>query len=135
MIVIQTDGQVDISYGYSDDIVDSPGTAEGRVTENGVSSLMGDETEVYKVGQTTCRTSGQITEMYGNDASCAGTGHHYINTNITVDNGDSGGPVFDEWYDTNFNRYVCSIIGLVSKVNGLTSSAYSIYNKHGYMFT
>lgn len=127
---------------YSDRIEDGNGPVEGRVTESGLQDIMGESTEVYKVGVSTCRESGLVLEMYrSRSLNCASDNNHYVKFSTHSEGGDSGSPHFHETVDPTTNEPYVAMIGVHSRGGSDASTysigcaAYDIYDEYGYMFT
>ncbi|WP_276299306.1 hypothetical protein [Halorussus lipolyticus] len=110
------------------------GPVNGHVTRNGVIDLAGNETEIYKMGVITCKTSGRIKEDERSRAGSCGSGSGYLRYTCYAEQGDSGGPVYAEKTSPiDGDKYIATI-GLITTAT-ICSSAYSINNNTGYIFS
>ncbi len=115
-----------------DDAVVCAGPVDGHVTEAGVARLMAAETRVAVVGAASGWRTGRVTEMHRSRAGCAGVGRGFVDTSLSIDRGDSGGPVFVAHGDDRPSS--ASVVGLVSALGGVCSSAYEIHRDAGFRF-
>lgn len=122
--------------GYSNQIEDAAGELEGRMTKSGLKDLMSNDTEVYKVGRKTCRTSGEVENLnVAEKLACADEfNREYVECTMNTEGGDSGAPYFHEAWDPTLNEYYIAMIGVHSGGESVGCSAYDIYNTYGYEF-
>jgi S1-C subfamily serine protease len=118
---------------FADSVV-CAGHVDGHVTEGGVARLMAAEERVATVGATSGWETGRVTEMRRSRAGCAGVGRGFLSTSLAIDQGDSGGPVFLAPEDEDGQPSSTSVVGLVSALGGVCSSAYSIHRDAGFRF-
>lgn len=117
-----------------DDRVVCAGRVDGHVTEDGVARLVAAEERVATVGASSGWQTGRITEMGRSRAGCAGIGRGFLNTSLSIDRGDSGGPVFVAPDDEAGRPSSTSVVGLVSALGGVCSSAYAIHRDADFRF-
>lgn len=120
---------------YDDTVENAAGKVKGRVTESGVKDLMGNETDIYKCGQRTCRTSGVVADMYqSNSLGCAVDDDDYVHVTMETCQGDSGAPYFAEKWDSFSKTEYTAIIGVHSRGGAYGCAAYKINDKWGFYF-
>lgn len=114
--------------GLSPDVVDSTVEIAGRVTKSGVSTMQSNGSQVDRRGLASCTDTHQI-EAYDQSLSCSDTAiilTEQIFLDGTANNGDSGGPAYDDDGDSTAN--------LVNMISGNTTSGYifgaSAYGMH-----
>lgn len=102
--------------GYNHYIEDYAGKLSGHVTKDGLTDFMcsGSNNTVYKQGYRTCKDQGCIVDRdkTSGNPSCGGSTGGFIEANIHIEKGDSGGILFHQF---TFNScYYTAPIGIVS---------------------
>lgn len=127
-----TDSEIN---GLSGTVENAAGDVLGRVTKSGLKDLMSNQTEVYKSGQRTCRTSGVVDEInQSNSLDCASDDDNYVDCTMETCQGDSGAPYYAEKWDPTMKEYYTAIIGVHSRGGAIGCAAYRIHNDWGYEF-
>jgi hypothetical protein len=130
----ETSGYKDAIEGVVDDV-------RGYKTKDGLYDLQSIGETVYQFGRTTCETSGQITGVENHGRS--GTGWCYatnqeVQTDISTDSGDSGGPLYTKYFDKGDYEYRGEIIAPLygaDSEGARGAAAYHIYDSYGIRFT
>lgn len=123
------------SRSISNTMVDESGTVVGRVTKNGASYLMSNDSTVESRGRNSCDTSGQIV---GGDQIIQCWDDYIgnvIESSTTFDDGDSGGPVY--YQKSNGDTYVVHTATHYEKPapgNANGSAAFAMHNKRSMSF-
>lgn len=130
-VTVNPNGNVGIK---TDTLVDQAGTLAGHVTKDGLLDMKGSGETAYKVGRTSCKTSGQVTNVDKTIDTCHGvTADHYYEVDTPHCKGDSGAPNYRTF--TFDGKDYIGIIG--PHYGGSIPSgcpAYHLHNKHNYGF-
>lgn len=114
LITLSSGGSAD---GYDNYIEDYAGKLSGHVTKSGLTDFLCSNSEpktVYKQSYKTCKDQGCIVDRdksTGN-ADCSGTTSGFVEANVHVEHGDSGGIIFKQ-YTYNGCLYTAPI-GVIS---------------------
>lgn len=113
------------SRSIDDTIVDESGCIAGRVTEAGLECLKGNLDHMYRRGIVTCASSAPIAEIKGTIICSLFSIGGIVETESTMKEGDSGGPVYDEVFvdggtDKLYAVNMASIIGSFNTSNDYT---------------
>lgn len=140
VLFIELASDTELDYGFSDHIEDAPTPVVGRVTESGVHDLKSNGTTVNLFGINSCTDYGEVTSMYNElyTGTCIGDHSHFVKINNDSQGGDSGGPYYHDYYNSNLNREETAVIGQHSASGSDYSKgigAYYIYDSWGYEFT
>lgn len=98
-VIVKKTPDADIS-GYSHYIENDTAPICGHVTRDGLFDLKGAGTTIYQQGITTCKTEHQVRDIdysYSNPG-CVYNNDRLVRVTNKVDNGDSGGPIFHQYY-------------------------------------
>lgn len=127
--------------GYALRIENAADEVVGYKTDSGMRDMKSNGEAVYQMGKTTCSTSGEITGVYvehsGGSGSCFYT-NYAVETNTDTENGDSGGPHYDRWFEHATNEYKASIICPhwgSTDTNTWGTAAEHLYKVHDIAFT
>lgn len=113
--------------GFTNRIIDQDGEIYGNMTQDRIDDFITNGSTVYKRGQTTGSTSGEILGQSGTipcDTYSEGANiNHALRTTLYQEFGDSGGPIYEEYWNSSFNRVELYIAAPATQKRTADSSA------------